>query len=54
MVMSAAEHEPLKRRDRLVLPCAELPDRVLERIAQAEVPAECAHLDHELSKEGMS
>lgn len=48
VVVSAAEYERLKRRDRQVFQSADLPDRVLELIAQAEVSAENAHLDAEL------
>ncbi|QUD87604.1 type II toxin-antitoxin system Phd/YefM family antitoxin [Phenylobacterium montanum] len=49
VVVSASEYERLKRRDRQVFQSAELPDRVLELIAEAEVPAEYAHLDDELA-----
>lgn len=48
VVVSAAEYERLKRRDRQVFQSADLPDTVLEQIAKAEVPAEFAHLDAEL------
>jgi PHD/YefM family antitoxin component YafN of YafNO toxin-antitoxin module len=48
VVVSASEYERLKRRDRQVFQSANLPDRVLELIAQAEVPAELARLDDEL------
>jgi len=48
VVVSATEYERLKRRDRQVFQSADLPDRVLELIAQAEVLAELAHLDDEL------
>ena len=48
VVVSASEYERLKRRDRQVFASADLPDRVLELIAQAEVPAEYAHLNEEL------
>lgn len=48
VVVSAAEYDRLKRRDRQVFQSAELPDAVLEKIVQAEVPAEFAHLDDEL------
>ena len=48
VVVSAAEYERLKRRDRQVFQSADLPDRVLELIAQARVPAEYSHLDDEL------
>lgn len=48
VVVSVAEYERLKRRDRQVFQSADLPDRVLELIAQAEVPGELAHLDDEL------
>ncbi len=48
VVVSATEYERLKKRDRQVFQSADLPDRVLELIAQAEVPAEYAHLNDEL------
>jgi len=48
VVVSAAEYERLKKRDRQVFQSADLPDRILELIAQAEVPAEYAHLNDEL------
>jgi prevent-host-death family protein len=48
VVVSAAEYERLKRRDRQVFRSEDLPDRVLELIARAEVPAEHAELDDEL------
>ena len=48
VLVSAAEYERLKKRDRQVFQSADLPDRVLELIAQAEVPAEYAHLNEEL------
>jgi prevent-host-death family protein len=48
VVVSAAEYERLRKRDRQVFQSADLPDRVLELIAQAEVPGEFAHLDSEL------
>jgi PHD/YefM family antitoxin component YafN of YafNO toxin-antitoxin module len=48
VVISAAEYGRLKKRDRLVFQSADLPDRVLELIARAEVPAEYAPLDDEL------
>ncbi len=48
VVVSAAEYERLRQRDRQVIAAADLPDRVLELIAQAEVPAEFGHLNDEL------
>ncbi|MBW0150753.1 MAG: type II toxin-antitoxin system Phd/YefM family antitoxin [Phenylobacterium sp.] len=48
VMVSAAEYERLKRRDRQVFQSADLPAAVLEQIAKAEVPAEFAHLDAEL------
>lgn len=48
VMVSAAEYERLKRRDRQVFQSADLPDAVLEQIAKAEVPAEFAYLDAEL------
>jgi prevent-host-death family protein len=47
VVVSAAEYERLKRRDRQVFRSEELPDRVLDLIAQAEAPAEYGHLNEE-------
>ena len=52
VVVSAAEYERLKRRDRGVFQSADLPDSILELIAKAEVPAEFAHLDRELEDDG--
>ncbi len=48
VMMSAAEYERLKKRDRQVFQSVDLPDSVLELIAAAEVPAEFSHLDAEL------
>ncbi len=48
VVVSAAEYERLKRRDRQVFQSADLPDAVLEQIAKAEVAAEFGDLDAEL------
>jgi prevent-host-death family protein len=48
VVLSAAEYERLKRRDRRVMSAGELSDPEIALIAQAEVPAEHAHLDEEL------
>ncbi len=48
VVLSAAEYERLKRRDRRVMSAGELSDPEIALIAQAEVPAEQAHLDEEL------
>ena len=48
VVVSAAEYDRLKRRDRRVLGIDELSDVELALIAQAEVPEEHAHLDVEL------
>jgi PHD/YefM family antitoxin component YafN of YafNO toxin-antitoxin module len=48
VVVSAAEYERLKKRDRQVFQSDALPDRVLELIAKTEVSAEYAHLDSEL------
>ncbi len=48
VVMSADEYERLKRRDRRVISAGELSDAEIALIAQAEVPAEYAHLDEEL------
>jgi PHD/YefM family antitoxin component YafN of YafNO toxin-antitoxin module len=48
VVVSASEYERLKRRDRQVFQSADLPDSVLELVAQAYVPAEYAHLNEEV------
>lgn len=48
VVISAAEYDRLKRRDRKVFQSEDLPDEVLELIAKAEVPAEAAGFDDEL------
>ena len=48
VVLSAAEYERLKRRDRQVLKAGDLTDEELALISQAEVPADHAHLDDEL------
>ncbi len=48
VMVSAAEYDRLKRRDRRVVSIEELTDEELELIAQAEVPAEFAYLDAEL------
>ena len=48
VVVSAAEYERLRRRDRQVFHSAALPDAVLEQIAAAKVPAAFAHLNAEL------
>ena len=48
VVLSAAEYDRLKRRDRRVVRVEDLTDEDLDLIAQAEVPAEFAYLDAEL------
>ncbi len=48
VVLSSDEYERLKRRDRRVIRAGELSDAEIVLIAQAEVPAEHAHLDEEL------
>lgn len=48
VILSAAEYDRLKRRDRRVVRVEDLTDEDLELIAQAEVPTELAHLDAEL------
>ncbi len=48
VMVSAAEYDRLKRRDRRVVRLEDLTDEELELIAQAEVPAEYAYLDAEL------
>ena len=48
VIISAREYERLKRRDRRVVAVDELTDDEIQSIANAEVPAEHAHLDDEL------
>lgn len=48
VVLSVEEYERLVRRDRRVLRAGELTEEEIALIAQAEVPAEFAHLDEEL------
>lgn len=48
VLISAEEYERLRRRDRRVILPEELTEAELAAIAQAEVPAEHAHLDAEL------
>jgi prevent-host-death family protein len=48
VLLSVAEYQRLKRRDREALAIEELSDTDLAAIAAAEVPAEFNHLDAEL------
>ena len=48
VMVSAAEYDRLKRRDRRVVRIEDLTDEDLELIAQAEPSATFAHLDAEL------
>lgn len=48
VMVSAAEFDRLKKRDRRVVRIEDLTDEDLALIAQAEVSAEYAHLDAEL------
>jgi PHD/YefM family antitoxin component YafN of YafNO toxin-antitoxin module len=48
VILSADEYARLKRRDRRVVRLEEFSDDEMALIAQAEVPAEYAHLDTEL------
>lgn len=48
VVVSAAEYERLKRRDRRVISPDDLSEEEVALIAQAEVPAGYGHLDAEL------
>ena len=48
VVVSAAEYDRLKRRDRRVVSAEDLTDQELGLIAEARVPAEYGHLDAEL------
>jgi prevent-host-death family protein len=49
VVVSAEEYQRLSRRDRRVIRPDELTDEQIALIATAEVPAEHAHLDAELT-----
>lgn len=49
VLVSAAEYDRLQRRDRRALRAEELTGAEIALIAQAEVPAEHAHLDAELT-----
>lgn len=48
VMISAAEYDRLKRRDRQVFRAEDLPDEVLALIAKTEAPAEAAGFDDEL------
>ncbi len=48
VMVAAAEFDRLMRRDRQVFRAEDLPDAILDLIAEAEVPAEFAYLDDEL------
>jgi prevent-host-death family protein len=48
VLMSVEEYDRLKRRDRRVVRLEDFTDEEMALIAQAEVPAEYAHLDAEL------
>lgn len=48
VVLSAEEYARLKRRDRRVVRLEDFTEKEMKLIAQAEVPAEYAHLDDEL------
>jgi prevent-host-death family protein len=48
VLLSAEEYERLCHRDRRVVRAGELTDEEVALIAEAEVPAEHAHLDEEL------
>ena len=48
VLVSADEYERLRRRDRRAFRAEELSEADLALIAQAEMPAEHAHLDEEL------
>lgn len=48
VVVSAAEYDRLKRRDRRVVSAGDLSDQELSLIAEARVPADYGHLDTEL------
>ena len=48
VLLSAAEYQRLKRRDRQVFLVEELDDETIDAISKSEVPAEFAYLDEEL------
>jgi hypothetical protein len=48
VMLSAAEYDRLKRRDRRVVAVEDMTDDEIERIASAEIPVECLALDAEL------
>jgi PHD/YefM family antitoxin component YafN of YafNO toxin-antitoxin module len=48
VVISAAEYERLKRRDRRVIAAGELTEAEISLIANAEAPPELEHLNEEL------
>jgi len=48
VLMSVEEYDRLRRRDRRVVRLEDFTDEEMALIAQAEVPAEHAHLDAEL------
>ena len=48
VLLSAAEYDRLKRRDRRVVRLEDFTEEEMALIAKAEVPAEYAHLDAEL------
>jgi prevent-host-death family protein len=48
VMVSAAEYDRLKRRDRQVFRAEDLSDEVLALIAKAETPAEFTHLEDEV------
>jgi PHD/YefM family antitoxin component YafN of YafNO toxin-antitoxin module len=48
VVVSAEEYARLRRRDRRAVAAGELTDEEIALIAEAEVPADHAHLDEEL------
>jgi prevent-host-death family protein len=49
VLLSVEEYERLKRRDRRVVRLEDFTDEEMALIANAEVPAEYAHLDAELN-----
>jgi len=48
VIVSAAEYDRLKRRDRQVFRLEDLPEHVLNLIAEAQTPPEAAQLDVEV------
>ena len=48
VLMSAAEYQRLKRRDREVFTLTDVPEEIVEGVRAARAPAEAAAFDHEV------